>query len=498
MRKLNQNTRLGAVSPKLIAACLASLLLAGCSDSIERFSANYSNPSDEDPVYTASIRKFKPHYHAPSYQTPQGDASASDPIVQSPLAGAPLAKAPNYDYNAAYARTYRQPQIASQAPTLPTPDYAPPKVTYSAPQVAAVETPVLETPKPSYSSPVIQSEQVADASTDAPASKSLTLHRKKPGAKLTVAEGMSFYAIAKANHLTVKQLADANGISAPFKAAPGRVLTIPGTDHAILPLVAEAPIAPVQATAPQVAANSAVKNYTVASGDTLFSLGRKFGISPFAIADANGLKKDKALTVGKNIKIPTRDSLTATAKPTAPAVSEDVAKSDVAPVKPGTPLALPKQDIAQAEPVAPAAQVSAKSAATPSDNQLAMRWPVQGKVISAFGSKPNGLKNEGINIAVPEGTSVKAAETGVVAYAGNELKGYGNLILIRHANGYVTAYAHTKEILVKKGDQVKRGDVIAKSGQTGAVQSPQLHFEIRKGATPMDPTTFLNSATALN
>ena len=97
-------------------------------------------------------------------------------------------------------------------------------------------------------------------------------------------------------------------------------------------------------------------------------------------------------------------------------------------------------------------------------------------------------------LLVDEGTPVKAAEDGVVAYSGNELKGYGNLVLIRHSNGYVTAYAHASEILVKRGDTIKRGQVIAKSGQSGEVASPQLHFEIRKNSTPVDPLQFLNGA----
>src|SRR5205085_10019665 len=108
------------------------------------------------------------------------------------------------------------------------------------------------------------------------------------------------------------------------------------------------------------------------------------------------------------------------------------------------------------------------------------RWPVRGRVIAGYGAKTSGKQNDGINVAVPEGTPVKAAEDGVVTYAGNELKGYGNLVLIKHSNGYVTAYAHTSELLVKRGDSIKRGQVIAKSGQTGEVGSPQLHFEIRK------------------
>jgi murein DD-endopeptidase MepM/ murein hydrolase activator NlpD len=115
-------------------------------------------------------------------------------------------------------------------------------------------------------------------------------------------------------------------------------------------------------------------------------------------------------------------------------------------------------------------------------------------VIQAFGAKTNGLQNDGINLAVPEGTAVRAADDGVVAYSGNELKGYGNLVLVRHSNGYVTAYAHASELIVKRGDAVKRGQVIAKSGQTGSVTSPQLHFEIRKGSSPVDPMPFLPGA----
>jgi murein DD-endopeptidase MepM/ murein hydrolase activator NlpD len=119
---------------------------------------------------------------------------------------------------------------------------------------------------------------------------------------------------------------------------------------------------------------------------------------------------------------------------------------------------------------------------------------VRGRVITGFGPKSSGVQNDGIDLAVPQGTPVKAADDGVVAYAGNELKGYGNLVLIRHGNGYVTAYAHASEILVRRGETVKRGQVIAKSGETGSVKSPELHFEIRKGATPVDPAQFLNGA----
>ena len=115
------------------------------------------------------------------------------------------------------------------------------------------------------------------------------------------------------------------------------------------------------------------------------------------------------------------------------------------------------------------------------------RWPARGKVIAAFGKRTDGTHNDGINIAVPQGTDVHAAESGRVAYAGNELKGYGNLVLIRHDNGWVSAYAHADQILVKRDDVVRRGQVIAKAGKTGTVDQPQLHFELRQGAKPVDP-----------
>ena len=119
------------------------------------------------------------------------------------------------------------------------------------------------------------------------------------------------------------------------------------------------------------------------------------------------------------------------------------------------------------------------------------RWPARGRIISGFGSK--GGNGDGIAIAVPEGTPVKAAADGVVAYAGEELKGYGKLVLVRHENGYVTAYAHNGDLNVKRGEKVTRGQTIAKSGATGNVTSPQLHFELRKGSTPVDPTKFLDN-----
>ena len=121
----------------------------------------------------------------------------------------------------------------------------------------------------------------------------------------------------------------------------------------------------------------------------------------------------------------------------------------------------------------------------------AFLWPVRGRVLEGYGSGANGTHNDGINIAAPRGAAVQAADAGIVAYAGNELRGYGNLVLVKHQNGWISAYAHCDLILVKKGEKVARGQVIARVGATGNVSEPQLHFELRRGNKPVDPQEFL-------
>lgn len=473
MRKSSFTTFGGVVTLKLVIASTTAIILAGCSDSVGRFADSYSNPSDKDPVYTASIQKPK---HMPRYQAPEL-SSTSDAITQSPIANAAVAKAPVADYAYSYNKTFRKSESALSQADNAAPLYKRPKFAYNAPAETA----------PAYKTPKIDDTALPAENEKTPTSKPF---KKKRGPKIMVADGMSLYDIARANKLTVIQLAEANGIEAPYTAKPGTELVIPGTMHPVLPKVAAA-----KSTAPAVADVATEDTATsgtahiVTKGDTLFSLGRKYKVSAFAIADANGLPHDKSLALGRKLKIPTTNSAVVTK-----ANTKDDGKTDLA-AKSNKDLKVPNNDVADnALPDEPTAD--AKSAATTSDAQVAMRWPVRGRVISAYGSKPNGMKNEGINIMAPEGTNIQAADAGVVAYAGNELKGYGNLVLIRHAGGYVTAYAHAASLLVKKGDTVKRGDVIAKVGQTGAVQSPQLHFEVRRGATALDPSKFLNSATA--
>jgi murein DD-endopeptidase MepM/ murein hydrolase activator NlpD len=230
----------------------------------------------------------------------------------------------------------------------------------------------------------------------------------------------------------------------------------------------------------------------VKAGETLMSISRGTGVSVAALAKTNHIDSSKKLSVGDRLTIPQGGHQVAAAQPPA---SPKVAEPRTAPadkkIKVASAAPVQTAHVAKEEPKT---TETAVKVAEPSGAMPSFRWPARGRVIAGFGSKPNGVQNDGINLAVPEGTPIKAADDGVVAYAGNELKGYGNLVLIRHSNGYVSAYAHARELLVKRGDTIRRGQVIAHAGQTGNVTSPQLHFEIRKGSTPVDPTQFLGGA----
>jgi len=238
------------------------------------------------------------------------------------------------------------------------------------------------------------------------------------------------------------------------------------------------PAAQMASAAPKAGAGT----YTVQSGDTLSAIARKTGVSTVALKQANGMQ-DGLLKIGQTLKVPAGG--TATVASAKPAKVDPVTTATTQPAaKPTETLASytpPKKDskvIQQAEDddaVAPDATGIGK-----------MRWPVRGRVISNFGGG-----KDGVDIAVPEGTPVKAAENGVVIYAGDGLKEFGNTVLVRHENGLVTVYGHTSSIEVQRGQKVKRGQEIALSGMSGTTDSPKLHFEVRKNSAPVDPSGYL-------
>ena len=315
------------------------------------------------------------------------------------------------------------------------------------------------------------------------------------GTTIIVGTSDTLDTLSRRYNVSSAAILQANGYKGPRALSPGQQLIIPRpTAAAAAPGAGGAgQQARCRCAAPTV--------HVVNRGDTLLSIARRNHVPVAELARANSLDPSAKLKLGMKLTVP--GAKTAAAAPAAQPVAAAAAQPrSLAPpatrtAAPGGPqpqsarLASGHRRSVEEAPVGRSAPVKASEAtgALPT-----FRWPVRGKVITSYGAKTNGKSNDGINLAVPEGTPVKAAEDGVVAYSGNELKGYGNLVLVRHSNGYVTAYAHASELLVKRGDTIKRGQIIAKSGQSGEVGSPQLHFEIRKGSSPVDPLQFLNGA----
>jgi len=236
--------------------------------------------------------------------------------------------------------------------------------------------------------------------------------------------------------------------------------------------------------------------HTIASGESLYTIARRYDVTTQAIVQANGMSSPDKIVVGQAVIIPGRADLLQTKAPTQVASLNQPAAQQTLPTAPANPLqiaatpaAAPVQQPA-AQPAAAPVQVATAPATAPvaaaSDK---FRWPVSGRILTDFASS----KGTGINIEAAEGAAVKAADTGTVIYVGSGVEGYGNLVLIRHPNGYVSAYAHLGSMSVTKGTNVNRGDTIGAAGMTGSVTKPQLHFELRKGATPVDPVPLLAS-----
>lgn len=236
---------------------------------------------------------------------------------------------------------------------------------------------------------------------------------------------------------------------------------------------------------------------TVGKGDTVYAIARRHNAAPKAIISANGLRPPYRLIPGQKLKIPATRFHTIAKGDTLYSVSRRYG-TDVTQLARGNKLKAPYRVYVGQKLAIPGggkagATRTAKAYVPPPPPRSGSRfaWPVTGTVISRFGAKQGGLHNDGINIRTAEGSHVRAAEAGVVAYAGRELEGYGNLLLVRHADGWVTAYAHSQKLLVSRGDKVSRGQLIALAGKTGNVGGPQLHFEIRRKSAAVDPLRYL-------
>ena len=251
-------------------------------------------------------------------------------------------------------------------------------------------------------------------------------------------------------------------------------------------MTAQSSLATREATAAPASMPANAFYHTIESGESLYSIARRYSVTTQAIVEANQLSSPDRIYVGQRIAIPGRPDL-APSSPAMPTAAPAPALVSPAPViRPQTTTTAsvsPAQTITAA-PVTVQGTPANPPAATAAGN---FRWPAQGRLIADF----RASHGTGINIELPEGSSIHAAENGTVIYVGDTVEGYGNLVLIRHANGYVSAYAHLKQISVARNQIVNRGDVIGTAGMTGSVTRPQLHFELRQGATPVDPIPLL-------
>lgn len=286
----------------------------------------------------------------------------------------------------------------------------------------------------------------------------LGLHADSSTGAMIVTEGDMLWEIAQRYRLPVRNIIDLNDLKPPYTLAKGQRLKLP---------------APV--------------DYRVKSGDTLYNVANMFGVSVSGLVRVNNLPAPYGINPGQNLRIPfsyhhdtPREEMPRfVAAPVAPVTREQEAMVR------SPPAASRKGDERkEVHRIALPPVIS-------SSKNLTFIWPVHGKVISGYGPKAGGLYNDGINIAAPRGTPVAAAAEGTVAYVGNDIKSYGNLVLIRHGGGTMTAYAHLGRVNVRKGMAIKKGQAIGTVGSTGAVTSAQLHFEIRQWSKTFDPRQYL-------
>ena len=315
------------------------------------------------------------------------------------------------------------------------------------------------------------------------------------------APGDTVYEIAKRNGVPLRTLLDLNRLSPPYLLVTGQPLALPRTNI-----------------------------HVVRHNETLYGISRRYGVDLFTLAQSNDIRPPYRILVGRRLKLPYAGAVPAPTqlaqgdgpagdagppvvvlqspdsaiadKGTAATAADGGAAAGGKPDAPATgktePPQPPPAKTVALEPGAGSGAAEGREAVPdpPARAGKSFSWPARGRILSSFGAKEGGLHNDGINIALPRGTPILAAENGVVVYAGNELRGYGNLLLLRHAGGYMTAYAHGEQLLVERGDVVRKGQIIARAGATGSVSTPQLHFEIRRGAQAVNPLQFLSSSAA--
>lgn len=320
------------------------------------------------------------------------------------------------------------------------------------------------------SQPRIGSAPVVNGATGERMGPSTTAPSNLP-ATVTVRRGDSLYKIGRRYNVRLRAMIDANNLKPPYTIFPGQKLRMPVTGV-----------------------------HVVARGDTVYKIAQRYGTEPGTLVRLNRIAPPYRLSTGQRLVLPSgaqpvRES-TPTRRPNPVTASKPVRQQTAAaPAK--RPAAAPPRKVLPAKRVEPKrAPRTSASVKPPPPSRGGFIWPVNGRVLSKFGSLGKGLQNDGINILARRGTPVRAIQNGVVAYSGNELRGFGNLLLIKHSGGWISAYAHNDKLLVRTGQRVRRGQVISHVGSTGSVDKPQLHFELRRKNRAVDPERYLGRRTA--
>jgi murein DD-endopeptidase MepM/ murein hydrolase activator NlpD len=438
----------------------------------------------------------------------------SKPVFKNPFAKTARSEAPTPPQGVGYADSgYSRPGNGGNSSGVARYDLPPPP-DYSAPRNDA----------PSY-------EPNRDYAM-APASSG-------EGVTIRLEVGETLSAVSRRYGVPLSTIARANGISDPSRVRAGQRIYIPGASDDSRYAIASAdesqfgrnsagrpgktaPGPSVLGTLPASSGRdlrddmptASNGRHVVAYGETFGGIAGRYGISRSELMAANGISDPNRIREGQRLVIPgaaVSDRRIASAEGPRGPIARDVEPGyyednrypeDLPPttssVRRNPPLPPSYEEDGPSAYTPPGSATSNLASLDPSDAGSAdgqqFRWPVRGRIISGFGAKPNGERNDGINLAVPAGTSIKAAEAGTVIYSGNEIAGYGNLVLVRHSGGWVTAYAHASEVTVRRGDQVRRGQTIGYAGATGSVNTPQLHFELRRGSNPVNPLDYLAGA----
>ncbi len=489
---------MNAAKPQLLASVMAAALLGACSSDVSRFNDDpFQNPFNSrtsfDPVSTNSINRNRAAAPAPKPLQPMPQSTVSSQPLPPPVSTGRV-QGLNPNANLTTGSVKSGVASANYPALVAEPRSSLGSVAGNASGWSAIGgTPVtlregesINTLSQRYSVPVSAIMAVNGLSS---------VQQAQPGQQIMIP---AYNAVSGSNNAS-RTATSQPGASAVINRPAQPMPVATARSVSALPPTPPRNVAPVKVAAGPAARNVAPQPVSDAEKRAAQKLREIKNGKSEAETKADAAKK-KAEAAKAELKLAEKKKaeaakLAAAKKAKEEAEAVKAAKLAVAKKKAAddnittSSISEPKTDIkSNAFAAQPMPQAEVKQPESGGDQ---FRWPAKGRVISGFGARGTGGANDGINIALPEGTPVRAADGGTVVHADDALKGYGKLVLIRHPNGYVSVYAHNGELNVKRGESVKRGQVIAKSGASGNVTAPQLHFEIRKGSTPVDPTKHL-------